>query len=166
MATLIAIPIMLIVSVLQMASISRLPLLNGNADLILLTILSWGLNEKAKNVYFWAAIAGLLVSFISALPFPVPVLIYLIVAWISRQVHGRIWQSPILAMLIVTFFSTLMQHVITIIFLQVTDVPVYFLVSMKEVTVPSLVFNLLLAVPLYLVVSNLSRWVYQEGDYE
>ena len=166
MATIIAIPIMLIVSVLQMVAISRLPLLNSNADLLLLTILSWGLNEKAKNVYFWAAIAGLLVSFISALPFPMPVFIYLMVAWISRQAHGRIWQSPFITMLIVTFFSTLIQHVITIIFLQVAGIPISFLVSVKEVTIPSLVINLLLALPVYLVVSDLSRWFYQKGDYE
>ena len=166
MGTIIAIPILLVVSVLQMVIISQLPLLHGNADLLLLTILSWGLNEKAKNVYIIAIFAGLLVGFISAVPFPLPVLIYIAAAWISRQIHSRIWQSPFLAMLLITFISTIFQHMLTIVVLQVMDIKIPFLMSVKEVTIPSLVINLILALPIYLIISDITRWAFKEEEYE
>ena len=66
LSNLISIPVMLIFSVLQMTAISRINLLNGSADLILLAIAAWAIREKNNNVYTWALIGGLMISISSA----------------------------------------------------------------------------------------------------
>ena len=149
-----------------MAVVSRIPIMHGYADLLLLVIASWGLHEKAKNIYFCAILAGLFVSFISAQPFPLSLITYLIIAWMTRLMHGNIWQSPILAMMLITIFGTLIQHITMILYLQLSEIPIPFQVSLQQVTLPSIIFNIILILPIYFVVRDIQKYVYKDEVYE
>ena len=166
MDILLSIPILVIVSVLQMAVFSRLSVMHGSADLLLLVLASWGLHEKAKKIYIWAIIAGLLISFVSAQPFPLPLVTYLFIAWLTRLMHGRIWQSPILAVLIITIIGTLIQHLTLIGYSQFTTTPLPFQLSLQQVTLPSIFLNLIAVLPVYVIVRDLEKSVYRDELYE
>jgi hypothetical protein len=62
LANFIVIPVMLVLSVLQISAVSRIELLNGSADLVLLAVAAWGVRERGKDVFLWAFIGGLLIS--------------------------------------------------------------------------------------------------------
>jgi hypothetical protein len=47
-----SIPIMLIFSVIQTVAVSRITLMGGSADIILLAIVSWGISEGWKRRYY------------------------------------------------------------------------------------------------------------------
>ena len=69
MSTILALPILLVVMMLQSVIISRLPLLSGSADLVLLVIVAWSLQERVPSAYEWAAMGGLMSGAITKLPF-------------------------------------------------------------------------------------------------
>ncbi len=145
---------------LQSAIISRLQLLGGNADLVLLVIVAWALQERVKNAWLWGVIGGLLVSFISAMPFFTPLAGYLLVVIFARLLRSRIWQIPILAMLTVTVVGTFGMHLLNIVALFVNGQALPFQDSLSYVTMPSVLLNILVALPVYVLMADLAKWVY------
>ncbi len=148
---------------LQLGVVSRVPLLSGTADLILLFLAAWGLQERVKNTWLWTIITGVIISFISAMPFYVPLIAYLAVTGISQLFQRRVWQTPILAMFLVTFVGTLFQQALYILSLQVIGTPISWSESLNLVTLPSLLLNLLLAIPIYAIVNDIAGRIYPSG---
>lgn len=54
----LAVPVFLFVLMLQTTVMSTLPLLNGTADLVLLVLLAWSVQERVRSSVEWAAIGG------------------------------------------------------------------------------------------------------------
>ncbi len=160
MSVLLAFPVLIVTLILQMTIVSRLPLLHGTADLVLLTLVAWASQERVKNAWIWAVIAGLAVSFISALPFYLPLVIYVLAALVARLLQRRVWQMPFLALFVAVFVGTLLQNVISIAAFQFLDWPIPWQQGLSLVTLPSLLLNLLLALPVYTVVADLANWLY------
>jgi cell shape-determining protein MreD len=160
MANLIAIPVLVILGILQTTIVNRLPLLHGTADLILLTLAAWSLQERVSSSWFWAILGGILVSFSSATPYFAPLAGYLILTLFARMLRRRVWQTPIVAMFLVTFFGTLVLHGLYIGSLLIRGTNLNLRDGLNLVTLPSLLLNILLAIPVYAVISGLSEWVY------
>jgi rod shape-determining protein MreD len=159
-ANLIAFPVLIFALMIQNVIISRLPLTSGNADIILLILIAWALQERVKSTWLWALVGGLLVSFVSAVPGFGPVWGYFIIVFISRYLQKRIWQIPILAMLAVTLIGTLIQHTINLLLLFVAGIPIPIQESLLSVTLPSALLNLLFALPIYIVFTDLAKLLY------
>lgn len=160
MATILALPILVVLAVLQTVVVSRLPLLLGNADLILLALTAWALQERVKDAWIWTIIGGILVSFISAAPFYALFIGYLAITGIARILQRRVWQTPVLAMFVATFLGTLITQGLTIIFLKIKGVPIDLQDALRLVTLPSLLLNLVLAFPIRAIMVDLAEWVY------
>ncbi len=160
MSTILALPVLLFVMMLQSVIISRLPLLSGTADLVLLVIVAWSLQERVKNAWFWGLVGGVMVSFISAMPYFMPLFGYLFVVAFARLLRSRIWQIPILAMFTVTVVGTFLMHLLEIVGLFVNGQAVPFSESLNFVTMPSVLLNLILALPVYALMADLAKMVY------
>jgi len=162
----ISIPVMLILSVLQMTAISRITLLSGSADIILIAIAAWGIREKGSGVYVWALIGGLLISFASAVPFPAPLVPYLFTAFLARGIQSRLWQSPILSMIAVVAVGTIFQHLFSILILQFKGLEIGLMEGLRSVTMPSLRLNFLFLFPVFSLINDLARWILREEVYD
>lgn len=160
MKNLVAIPILALALMLQMAVVSRITLLSGSADLILLILVAWALQEQVESSWHWAILAGLLVGFVSAVPPVVPIIGYLIAVTFARFIIRQIWQTPILALFSVTFFSTLVYHLVTYVVLLIAGTPLPFDDVLALIVVPSVFLNLLLAIPIHSLLRDLALWVY------
>lgn len=160
MGYLVAIPVLGISLLLQLAVVSRLPLLHGTADLMLLVLISWALQDRVKSLWFWVLLGGAMVSLASALPFFMPAAGYLVCIGITRLLHRQVWQTPILAMFVVTFLSTLIYHGMSLAALEVAGRGLPLAESLTVVTLPSALLNLMLAFPVYTLVSDLANWIY------
>ncbi len=161
-ATLMAFPLLGALLILQSAVISRIPLLQGTADVVLITVIAWALQKRVKTGWQWGIIGGLLVSFVSGLPYGAALVGYFLAVSLAILLRQRVWQVPLLAMLIATFFGTLLAHLTALIALQVAGTPLHFWESLNLVTLPSVFLNLLLAIPIYAIVGDLAKWVYPE----
>jgi rod shape-determining protein MreD len=135
-------------------------LVSGTTDLILLFLAAWSLQPQVKNSWLWALVAGLLISLASAMPFYMPLVAYLCVIAISKLLQSRVWRTPILAMFIVTILGTLIQHVLYILALQLIGAPIPWSESIDMVTLPSMLLNLIFAIPIYALASDLAGRIY------
>lgn len=162
MATFLAFPILGLLLVIQTSVLSRVPLLHGTTDLVLLALIAWGLQKRVQTAWHWCIIGGLLVSFTSALPFFAPMIGYALAVGLALMLRQRVWQVPILAMLITTFFGTMLVHLVELLALRLDGVPLPFFESINLVTLPSVLLNLLLAIPFFAFLGDLASWLYPE----
>lgn len=140
--------------ILQTTIFSQMQLVNGTADLILLFLAAWSLREEVRNSWLWAAVAGLLISQVSAMPMYAPLVGYLGVVGISKLLQRRVWQAPILAMFIVTLLGSIFQQALYVIILQINGAPISWGQSLDAVILPSILLNLMIALPMYLLVND------------
>jgi cell shape-determining protein MreD len=157
---------MMVLSVLQSTAISRLTLLSGSADILLLAVAAWGVKEKGYNAFLWALVGGLFTALITAMPLYIPIISYTFVALSARLLYSRIWQSPIIMLIIIVVTGTIFQHSLSIIYLQTTGSNILFSTAFREITLPSLLLNFFFIFPTYVLMSDLRRWVLPEEDYE
>ncbi len=160
MPVLISLPILGFLVMFQSAVVSRIHLLQGTADLVLLTLAAWTLQERVSSAWQWSIIAILLLSLVTALPLPALAVAYLAATGLALIVRKRVWQVPILAMLITTFAGTIVIQVVSVlaIWLEGTTLPL--LESMNLVLLPSLLLNLLLAIHVYAILGDLANWLH------
>lgn len=162
MLALLAIPILVLSFMLQTIVVSTLPLLQGFADLTLLVLAAWSLQERVRFAWIWAIGVGLMVGYISALPMLVPVAGYFFVTILCRLLLRRVWQSPILAMFIVTLIGSLVTQLLSMAVLIISGTPLPIEDSINLIVLPSTLLNLLMALPIYAVITDLAHWVYPE----
>ena len=153
-AQLVCVLLLVIFYLLQTAIFSQMPLISGTADLILLFFAAWTLQERIKYRWIWVVIGGLAISAISAMPFYAPLIGYAGVYAIARLLQRKVWQAPILAMFIVTLVGTLFQHAVYIVALQVSGAPISWGDSLDNIILPSVLLNLLFALPMYALVND------------
>jgi rod shape-determining protein MreD len=162
LSIILAFPILLAAVMLQSVVISRLPLLSGSADLVLLVIVAWSLQKKVRYAWFWTLLGGLMVSYVSAMPVFAPLIGYVVVFGFTRLLQRRIWQVPILTMITATLLGTFFTHILNIAVLFITGDPIPFQESITFITLPSALLNLLLALPVFVLITDLAKWVYPE----
>lgn len=160
MATLISIPILGLLVMLQTTVVSRIPLLFGTADIVLLTIVAWSIHERVRSALFWAIVAALFVSLVSAIPKFVPVIAYLTTTFIAIHLRRRVWQTPILTMLLTTLLGTLIMQGLSVFALDFQGTTLPLGDAIYQVALPSTLLNLLLALPVYALVTDLANNLY------
>ncbi len=165
-ANFISIPVMLLLSVLQSTAVSRITLINGSADLILLAVAAWGVKERGYTAFLWALTGGLFISIITAMPFYIPLISYMSVALMAKILFGRIWQSPLFMLIAIIFAGTLIEHLMSIFYLQVNGVELELAQSLQDFTLPSLLLNFFFLFPMYVLISDLRKWVLPGEEYE
>jgi len=166
MRNLVAIPVLFLAVILQSAVISRVYLLSGVADLPLVMLAAWALQESVDSSWHWAVALGILVGFVSALPWYVPVISYVVVVALAQTLQRRVWQAPLLAMFSVTFLGTIILNILTYLVMQIGGVAMPVGDVFGLLVLPGVLLNMLLAIPIYAMMRDLSRWVYPSPEVE
>lgn len=162
LATLLALPILGLLAIFQSAIVSRISLLQGTADLVLLALIAWALQPQVQTAWRWALIGGVLVNILTALPVGIPLLGYLSATGLALLLRQRVWQVPMLAMLVATVAGTLLSLSIAWLALRITGVPLPVFQSFYLIVLPSILLNLLLAIPFYTLAGDLASWLYPQ----
>lgn len=159
---LVALPVLSMLVIFQSTVVSRFPLLQGSADLILLVIIAWALQEQVDSAWIWALLGGLMVGFASALNIFIPLVVYLSTTALALIIKRRIWQIPILAMFAVTLAGTLLNHIVTALTISITGTSLPWLDVFQLITLPSLLLNVLLAAPIFAIMRDFADWLHPE----
>jgi hypothetical protein len=160
MRNLIAFPLLGLAVILQSSAVSQVRLLSGYADLPLVLLAAWTLQERVESSWHWGVLTCLFSGFISGMPLSVVIAGYLGVVLLARVLQRRVWQAPMLAMFSVVFLGTLFFHVLSFSVLRFLGTPFAFGDVMGLITLPSLLLNMLLAIPIYAFMRDVSYWVY------
>ncbi|MHC1741119.1 MAG: hypothetical protein AB9897_08435 [Anaerolineaceae bacterium] len=153
-------PILILLLIIQTAIVRYIPLFSGTADLLLLWLVCWGLHNQGKNVWIGAVFAALIVSFVSAIPWYATLASYLLVVIISRYMNRRFWHNPLIALILVVFICGCFEYFTQYLVLIMQGYGIVLIDAMRFVIVPSVLLNLLLAIPIYAIVNDMTRWIY------
>ncbi len=165
MRNLVAFPILFLAVILQTTLVSKVQLLSGYADLVLVLLAGWALQERVTSAWHWVFVASLFVAYISALPWAAVILGYFVVVYLAQVLQKRIWQAPLLAMFAVTFAGTLFMNVFSYFLLTFLGTPLQFADVLSLIILPALLLNMLISIPVFAWMRELSRWVYiEDGD--
>jgi len=164
MRNVVAAPVIVLAVLLQSAIVSRIALLSGIADLPLVMLAAWALQEDVDTAWHWAVAAGLFVGFVSGIQWFVPVISYIVVVFLAQILQGRVWQAPLLAMFLVSLLGTVVMNLLSLITLRIFGVPLPIGDTLGFLTLPSVLLNLLLAIPVYAVMRDLARWVHPSPE--
>ena len=159
-AILAAIPVLGLTLMLQLSILSRMMLLSGNADLILLVLAAWALQERARGAWIWGVAASLIAGMISGIPWYIYLVGYLSVVGAAKLLIHRIWQAPLLAMFTVTLIGTLELLMLTYVRQTVFESALPFSSVFFQIVLPSILLNLLLAIPVHAFVKDVANWLY------
>ena len=160
MRNLVALPLLGLAVMFQSSVMSHITLLSGFADLPLVMLAAWTIQPQVDSGWQWAFLTSILVGFMTRVPWLVVGLSYFAVVGAAALLRRRVWQVPLVAMFLVTLAGTLGAHFLTYAALGVGGnlLPAGDVVSL--VTLPSLLLNLLFAIPVYTLMRDLARWVY------
>ena len=148
---------------LQYGVFSRWMILSGGPDLVLLLIIALCLHQKHRRFWILILIMGGVVGFVSALPFFVPMVVYMAVYLASFGLKQRVWQTPLLAMFLLTFGATILVNFLSIAVLFIQRIPFNFSIALVNVVLPSVFLNMFLAIPVHAIMRELSVWLYPQG---
>jgi rod shape-determining protein MreD len=151
-----------ILAIIQSTIVSRMPLLNGTADLILLFIVAWALQDRVETTWQWCLIGGILASLYTALPFGSLVVAYIISTGIARLLKRRVWKAPVLAMLSAIFVGTLVVQLTSLLARLIMGVNIPLISMLNLILLPGLLLNLILAIPTYFIMNDVAGWLYPE----
>lgn len=166
MRNIVAFPLLALTVILQSSIISQIKLLSGYADLMLIVLASWALQERVKSAWHWALLGCVMASFVSKLPWLVFAIGYLAVVYIAQILQRRVWQAPLLAMFSVTLMGTLFMHLLSFVILRILGTAFSAGDVLSSITLPGLLLNMLLSIPVFVFVRELARWVYPSEAYE
>ena len=159
-------PIFAIAALLQVGFFGQIRLMNGTSDLLMLCIIAWSINDRSKYSWILVIWAGLLMSYISAMPMNGYMWMYLAIWFIIRFIKMRVWQMPLMLMLFVTILGTLLISVGTLVLLFLSNASVNYLNALQQIIIPSLVMNLLLAIPVYAFLNDVINTIYINEESE
>ena len=163
MRNLVAVPLLGLAVIVQSSIIGQFPLLGGTADLVLVLVTAWALQEAVTTGFHWAFLASVFVSLVSGLPWFIYFVGYAGIVALALWLQRRVWQVPMLAMFTVTFLGTALLHVLTYVYLGFGGRAISLGDALGLITLPSVLLNMLIAIPLFGMMRDLANWVFPTG---
>lgn len=152
----------LVVTMLQLGIFSNLQILAGKIDLLLLGVIAWSLQKKTGiiDILIYTTITIFFLYLISAEPIIIIILMYSMMIFIIFWSKNNIQQFPIVSMFIFTAIFTFIHLAIFGFYLQLTGINMIAIEIFQTVILPSMLINLIAAIPIYLLANELQHWVY------
>ena len=154
MSVLLSIPVLAFISILQSAVVSRLPLNQGVADLMLVLLAAISLQKRVNTAWQWSLVGGLLIDSMSGLPFGVFTVSYVLVTGLGLIIRERIWRYTFLMQLLLVLFGTLISQGISYLVLFLQGANLDFFSVLLVITMPSIILNFMLSLPIYILTKD------------
>ena len=156
----IALPLLGLAVIVQSSIVGQFPLLGGTADVVLVLVVAWALQQTVTTGFHWAFLASVFISLVSSLPWFVYFGAYAGTVLLALLLQRRVWQVPMLAMFVVTFLGTALLHGLTLVYLYLSGGAIPVADSLGLITLPSVLLNMLIAIPVYGMMRDLAGWVF------
>jgi hypothetical protein len=147
---------------LQLGIFSNIQILAGKIDLLMLGVIAWIIQKKTEliDIGIYSIITVFFIYLISAESIIIILGLYSLIVIVVYWSKNNIQQLPIISMLIFSAVFTFFHLVIFGFYLQLSGVAMVAEEVFQSVILPSMIINLIAAIPMYLLVNELHRWVY------
>ena len=160
MSTLIGIPLLAILAILQSVVFNDLTLLDGRPDLILLMVVAWGINGRSREAMVWGLLGGLFLDQLSGIPLGTSAILLILIAYLVSFTEGRFWEANFLMPMGVMMLFSLLFHFLNIVIMWILGKPMDLSFLLARVILPSTFLNLILALPVSQLIRSLTRTIY------
>ncbi len=150
----IAIPLLMLATLLQSAVLAQIQIFGGSLGLVLLMVLSWSILRPEEGLV-WAALGGIFSDLLSGGPFGGTAIAFVIASLAAGQIQGRLWGRHPLVIMAIALLGTVISHLASLALLGITGRPVDVGYALAYVTLPSAFFNTLFILPVYSLLSQL-----------
>jgi rod shape-determining protein MreD len=154
MSVILSIPVLAFISILQSAVVSRLPLNQGVADLMLVLLVAIALQKRVSTAWQWSIIGGLLIDFSSGLPFGIFTVSYLLATALAVILRERIWRFTFLMQLLIVLIGTLLIQGLSYLVLFLQGANLAFISILRVITLPSILLNFMLSLPIFILTRD------------
>ena len=152
----IGIPLFLIGGLLQATVLPHLRVFGGQPDLIVLVVLAWAIVDHDREGMAWAFVGGLFLDLFSSLPLGFSSVVLVPVAFVVGLTEAQVYRTNLALPLLLVAGGALIYHAGHIFMLRfVAGIPIVWSRSVWYVTVPSVLFDVILILPLLPI---LRRW--------
>jgi rod shape-determining protein MreD len=153
----LAIPVLVMVAILQSTVAPRVTFLGVFADLPLLVVVSWGLLKGPREGLLWGFIGGFAVDLFSGAPFGSATLALMAVGLLAGLSATTAARGHFVLPLVAVFVGTVLYDLLFLLIVRFSGATVTWLESFYRIVLPSALLNAALA----LVVYTGMRWLYR-----
>src|SRR4051812_3511294 len=115
-------------------------------------VLSWTLLADTEEGMIWAVVGGVIQDLTTGLPTGTSALALVVVAFTANIVLGPVGRGNVIFPPIVIVVGTVLYHLLLIVLLAVLGRGVTFNYALTYITFPTVVFNLVLILPVFRVM--------------
>lgn len=145
----LSLPVLALAAALQSTLIPQLRIADGQPDLVLLLVLSWSFRARLEEGLTWAFIGGLLQDLLSLTPLGTSSLTLIVISYSAHTIGQQLYSLNPLAIIILGMFSTLAKYSVSVLLFVLIGLRPDLLSSIRYVLMPTLLYNLLLLLPIY-----------------
>ena len=146
---------------LVQASVARHLMVRGALPgIVLVVVVCWGILRGMDEGLLWAFIAGLLLDLFSGWPFGTSTVALVTTASVVSLGRGTFIRTHALLPLATVFAATILYFLVVLFILESTQHPVDWIAGIRDIAVPTALYNAVLAIPLFPLVRRLEDRVY------
>lgn len=152
MSVYLAVPLLLVLGLLQASVVSRLTIGGVHADLLLLFVASWGLIQGPREGVLWGFLGGLALELQSGAPFGATTLSYMLAGFLCGLGKGSVFAGrvvfPVGLIFVVTIAADLLfLAIVSLLPSWGSAIPFDWIGSLVRIILPSALMNAALMLP-------------------
>ncbi len=168
MGSFLSLPILILAAALQVTVLPQISILGGRPDLILLIVISWSLNSTLEQAVLWAFVGGISKDLLSVAPVGTSLIGLILVVFAVHAIRQQLFSVGLFTLIWVSLIGTIVQEfsILMVILLggfqpQFADQLGYGILvdQFRLFIVPTIVYNLIGIVPVYLLMRSIQRAV-------
>ncbi len=152
-----SLPLLLVAVVIQATIVPELRVAEGGPDFVLLLVLSWMLLAGMEEGVVWAILGGVMQDLITGIPLGTTALALVIVSSAANLVAGEVAPGNLIYPPIIAAAGTALYHGVLIALFSLIGRPVEWGHTLLYVTLPTVVFNMVLSVPVFRVMGRVFK---------
>lgn len=164
MGNFLSVPILALAAALQASILPLISLQGGGPNLVLLIVLAWSINTNLRQGILWAFVGGMMLDLLSALPVGTSSIPLLILVFAVSGLGQQVYRIGFLLLAGLTVSGTVLQQFTQMVLMIMLGYRVLFVQNITYIVVPTMIYNLLLILPVYLFVRRIQRRVLPVED--
>lgn len=153
----LSLPILVVAAALQASLMPQVRINDGQPDLVVLLVLIWSVNASLEEGLVWAFVGGLVEDILSITPLGSSVIVLVVIVFIIEEFRQRLYQINILLLIGLLMGATLLKHVVLLIIMGLMGLGFNLLETIRFILLPTLFYNLILFLPVFLVLRFIQR---------
>lgn len=157
MGNYLSVPILALAAALQSSFVPQIRFLGGGPDLVFLCVLAWSINARLEESVTWALVGGIIQDLLSATATGTSAIGLVLVVFGVHQIAGQVHRVGVLLLLVLVLAGSFMQQTALLILLPLTGFKVDVLRDFGYVILPTMLYNLVFALPVYAIIRRAQR---------